>query len=170
MEEDSFAVKIPTGAEKIHYAIFPKNIDYQTSDAHSEVVKSPFYDSWLDRKYRRINEIIDEDFDIEDLMRRAMEDMFDLNSVLISRGNVIQTPESIALMKNFIKFSKKNAGIYITGDTGPSLMVMSSDKSLLNEFLASVDDPRIIGSHYPTEHKQREMEFYNESKEFLESL
>ena len=33
MEEDSFAVKIPTGAEKIHYAIFPKNIDYQTSDA-----------------------------------------------------------------------------------------------------------------------------------------
>ena len=170
MEEDSFAVKIPTEAEKIHYAIFPKNIDYQTSDAHSEVVKSPFYDSWLDRKYRRINEIIDEDFNIEDLMRRAMEEMFDLNSVLMSRGNVIQTPESISLLKNFIKFSKKNAGIYITGDTGPSLMVMSSDKSLLNEFLVSEDDPRIIGSHYPTEHKQREMEFYNESKESLESL
>lgn len=167
MEQDSFAVKIPADVDKINYAIFPKNIDYQTSNAHAEVVKSIFYNSWLNEKYNKINEIIDENFDVELLMKRAMEEMYALNAVLMSRGNVIQTTESIKLLKDFIEFSKKNEGIYITGDTGPSLMVMSGDRTLLNEFIESVDDTRIIGSHHPDEHKRKENEFHKESEEYL---
>ena len=169
-EQNSFAVKIPADVDKINYAVFPKNIDYQTSNAHSEAVKSIFYNSWLNEKYKKLNEIIDEGFNIELMMNRAMEDMYALNAVLLSRGNAIQTPESISLLKNFIEFSKKHEGIYITGDTGPSLMVMSSDKSLLNQFLETVDDPKIVGSHYPDDHKKRENEFRKESEEYFQSI
>ncbi len=168
MEQDSFAVKIPADVDKINYAIFPKNIDYQTSNAHSEVIKSVFYNSWLNEKYSKINEIVDGNFNVDSLMKRAMEEMYSLNAVLLSRGNVIQTPESIRLLKGFIEFSKKYEGIYMTGDTGPSLMIMSPDKTLLNRFLESVDDARIIGTHHPEDHKKRENEFHKESKEYLE--
>lgn len=167
MEEDSFAVKVPALANKIKYAIFPKNIDYQTSDAHSQVIKSLFYSSWLDEKYKRINEIIDLNFDIKELMKRGMEEMFALNSVLMSTGNVIQTSESIALLKKFIAFSKKNEEIYITGDTGPSLMVMSLSPSLIDEFLDTVDDERIIGHHNPETHKNVRNEFYKDAIEYF---
>jgi diphosphomevalonate decarboxylase len=170
MEQDSFAVKIPASVDKINYAIFPKNIDYRTSDAHSEVIKSPFYDSWVSEKYDKIYEIIEGNFETESLMNRAMEDMFSLNSVLMSRGNVIQTPESISLMKHFITFRNKNNGIYLTGDTGPSLMAMSSSGALLNEFLESVEDPRIIGSHHPADHKKYEKEFAGEAQEYFNSI
>ncbi|MGE9809969.1 mevalonate 3,5-bisphosphate decarboxylase [Ferroplasma acidiphilum] len=169
-EQNSFAVKIPADVDKINYAIFPKNIDYQTSNAHSEAVRSIFYNSWLNEKYKKLNEIIDGGFNIELMMNRAMEDMYALNSVLLSRGNVIQTAESISLLKNFIEFSKKHEGIYITGDTGPSLMVMSADKSLLNQFLETVDDLKIVGSHHPEAHKKRENEFRKESEEYFQSI
>jgi mevalonate pyrophosphate decarboxylase len=167
MEEESYAVKIPANVDKINYAIFPKNIDYKTSDAHSQVVKSPFYPAWLEEKYKRINDIIDMNFDVEELMKRSTEEMFSLNSILMSRGNVIQTPESIALLKKFIEFSKKNEGIYLTGDTGPSLMAMSSSKSLVNEFLETVDDPVIIGTHNPERHNSVKDEFYKEAYEYF---
>jgi diphosphomevalonate decarboxylase len=167
MEQDSFAVKIPADVDKINYAIFPKNIDYKTSNAHAEVIKSIFYNSWLTEKYTKINEIIDENFNVELLMKRAMEEMYALNAVLMSRGSVIQTAESIKLLKNFIEFSKKHERIYITGDTGPSLMVMSSDKTLLNQFIETVDDTKIIGSHHPDDHKRRENEFRKEFEEYV---
>ena len=40
-------------------------------------------------------------------MERGLEDMFSLNSVLMSRGNIVQTPESLALLKRFLEFRLK---------------------------------------------------------------
>ena len=169
-ENESYAVKIPADVNKISYAIFPANIDYQTTSAHSEVVKSPFYDSWISEKYRRINEIISGKFSIEDLMQRGLEDMFNLNSVLMSRGNVVQTPESLALLKKFLEFRKRNEGIYITGDTGPSLMAMSADKKLLDEFLETSGGNYLMGSHNPDAHKKYLNGFRKESEEYFQSV
>ena len=169
-ENESYVVKIPADVTKINYAIFPANIDYQTTSAHTEVVKSPFYESWISEKYRRINEIISRNFNVEDLMERAIEDMFSLNSVLMSRGNIVQTPESLGLLKKFLEFRKKNKGIFITGDTGPSLMVMSSDKKLLDEFLEISGGNYLIGSHHPDAHIKHANEFRKESEEYFSSI
>lgn len=169
-ENESYAVKIPADVTKINYAIFPANIDYQTTSAHSESVKSPFYNSWISEKYRRLSDIVSRGFNTEDLMERGLEDMFSLNSVLMSRGNIVQTPESLALLKIFLEFRKKNPGIYITGDTGPSLMVMSSDKRLLDEFLEISGGNYLKGGHNPDAHKKYMNEFRKEAEEYFSSL
>ncbi len=169
-ENESYAVKIPADVKKVGYAIFPANIDYQTISAHSEAVKSPFYESWITEKYTRIKEIVTGNFNVKDLMERAREDMFSLNSVLLSRGNIVQTPESLKLLKTFIEFSKKNEGIYITGDTGPSLMAMSLDNKLLNEFLELSGRDYLIGTHNPDAHEKYLNEFRKESEEYFSNI
>ncbi len=169
-EKESFAVRVPSDVSKINYAIFPENIDYQTVSAHSEAVKSPFYESWIAEKYKRIGEIMNGDFNVNDLMERATEDMFSLNSVLMSRGNIVQTPESLKTLKKFLEFKKNNNDIYITGDTGPSLMVMSLDKSLLNEFLEFSGTGYLMGSHSPDAHHKYMNEFRKESEEYLSNI
>ena len=169
-ERESYAVKIPTNVTKINYAIFPENIDYQTVNAHSEAVKSPFYESWIAEKYRRIEEIMNVNFNVKDLMKRSTEDMFSLNSVLMSRGNIVQTPESLKTLRKFLEFKKNNDNIFITGDTGPSLMVMSLDKTLLNEFLEISERDYLIGSHNPDTHNKYINEFRKESEEYFSNI
>ncbi len=169
-EKDSFAFEIPLNVKKMNYYIFPKNIEYETSNAHKTALQSIFYESWINDKYNKINEIIDNNFPINMLMKRSMEDMFNLNSILLSKGNVIQTPESINLLKKFLKFKEKNDSIYITGDTGPSLMVMSDDDSLIKEFLSTVDDYYLKGNHNPDDHKSLYKNFENEANEYFNSL
>ncbi len=169
-ENDSFAFEIPLNAKKINYYIFPKNIDYETSNAHKTAVESIFYERWVDGKYNKINEIIDNEFPLNILMKRSMEDMFNLNSVLLSEGSVIQTPESINLLKKFLKFKEKNDNIYITGDTGPSLMVISEDDSLIKEFIDMVDDKYIKGTHDPDAHNIMHKKFETEANEYFDSL
>ncbi|MEM0140058.1 MAG: mevalonate pyrophosphate decarboxylase [Ferroplasma sp.] len=169
MEENSFAFKIPLDVSKLNYAIFPRSINYKTSNAHEVAVKSIFYESWVSDKYIKINEMIDNSFDLNYLLSRSMDDMFNLNSVLMSGKNVIQTPESIVLLEKFLKYKKKNEGIYITGDTGPSLMVMSTDKNIFNEFLESIEDFRIIGSKQKTE-ELIEKDFKKEAEDYLFNL
>ncbi len=164
-EQDSFAFKIPADSEKINYAIFPKETGYETSSAHISAVKSIFYNSWVSNKYENINSIIDSSFDINLLMARSMDDMLYLNSVLMSENNIIQVPESISLLRHFMEFRRKNNGIYITGDTGPSLMVMSTDKSIFKEFLDEVNDFYITGHHHPHIHK----DIYNDFRKDAEA-
>lgn len=169
-ERDSFAFEIPLNVKKMNYYIFPKAIEYETANAHKAAVESIFYEKWLDNKYSKINEIIDNEFPLNILMKRSMDDMFNLNSVLLSSGNVIQTPESINLLKNFLNFRSKNNNIYITGDTGPSLMVMSEDDSLIKEFLNTVDDFYIRGSHNPDAHNALYKKFEKEANEYFDTL
>jgi diphosphomevalonate decarboxylase len=112
---------------------------------HEASVNSPQYPAWLENKYSSIERLIDNDFPVDALMSRAEEEMLNLNSLLMSVGKILQTEDSLALIERIVSFRKKNPGLYFTTDTGPSVLVMSRDRKLLEEFLESESDYYIRG-------------------------
>jgi diphosphomevalonate decarboxylase len=52
----------------------------------------------------------------------------------MSSGSIIQNHSSLSLIEKLYEYRKRNSGIYFTSDTGPSLVFMSSDRSMLKEF------------------------------------
>lgn len=168
-KEDCLAFKITDLPDNIHYGIFPKNIESATDSAHVKAVKSPFYNDWVNEKYKFLRRNMKKGFNTDDLLSRSSEDMLGLNSVLLSSGLVIQTPESLRILARAIKFRERNEGFYFTADTGPSILIASLDGSMLNEFREGLDDRYLAGSFDFNQHKRRLEEFRKESSEYLSS-
>jgi len=145
-EKDCYAHPLSFDPSAINIAIFPKYANFSTNQMHEASVNSPQYPAWLENKYTSIETLIDNDFPIDDLMVRAEEEMLNLNSILMSVGKVLQTDESLALIERILEFRKKNPGLFFTADTGPSIMVMSRDRKLVEEFLETEHDYYLRGS------------------------
>ena len=155
--EKSYAIELPSEVDKLHIAAFPKKSTIETMSAHDLAVNSPFYEAWLDKKYTRLKNVLDQGWKLDTLCQVAQSDMFDLNSVILASGAFIQTPESIALINAFLGFQKNNANIYMTTDTGPTIVIMSTDKELIEGFKKTVPDFCIDGkivNNYSLEAKE----------------
>jgi diphosphomevalonate decarboxylase len=96
---------------------------------------SPFYSGWAAMKAGEIEDIIQRGYDIDNLLYRAQQEMYRMHSVLLSQGVFIHSPQSLKILLSFMEFQKKHEGIYITADTGPSLVLMSMDKGLIQDFI-----------------------------------
>jgi diphosphomevalonate decarboxylase len=151
-KEDCFAVKIGEIPQDIKYGIFPKNNQSPTDSAHLRAVKSPFYNSWVNEKYKFIRRNMKRSFNIDDLLQRSTADMLSLNSVLLSSGLMIQTPESLRILDRALKFKEKQDNFYFTADTGPSIMILSRDASLIKEFREGIDDNFLQGGFNFSQH------------------
>lgn len=142
---------------EIHVGAFPKPSQIVTDNAHRIAESSDYYGKWVSSKYQNILEEVDDHFDIEHLMKRSQEDMYTLNSIILSQGHFIQTPESLALIYALKEFQDKNEGIYYTADTGPSIVVMSSERKLIEDFVKDRKEKFIWSSNSikaPPENKQ----------------
>jgi mevalonate pyrophosphate decarboxylase len=144
-EKDCYAHPVRFDSNAINIAVFPKFANFSTNQMHEASVNSPQYPVWLENKYASIEKLIDNDFPVEDLLSRAEEEMLNLNSILMSVGKVLQTEDSLALIERIVAFRKNKPGLYFTTDTGPSVLVMSRDKKLLEEFLEGENDFYIRG-------------------------
>ena len=144
-EKDCYAHPLKFDPSAVSIAVFPKFANFSTNQMHEASVNSPQYPAWLENKYSSIERLIDTDFPVDALMSRAEEEMLNLNSLLMSVGKILQTEDSLALIERIVSFRKKNPGLYFTTDTGPSVLVMSRDRKLLEEFLESESDYYIRG-------------------------
>ncbi len=137
MEESlsaGYFIKEP-GSE-IHVGAFPKPSHIVTDSAHRIAESSEFYGRWVSSKYQHILEEFENEFDWEFLLGRSQQEMYTLNSIILSKGHFIQTPESLALINSLNEFREKNPGLYYTADTGPTIVLLSQDRRLIEEFAA----------------------------------
>ncbi len=167
-ERDCFAHAIPTDLSKIKIAIFPKNADFTTNQMHELAVKSPQYPAWVENKFTRISDLVESNFDPESVMQRAEEEMLAMNSMLMAGGTVIQTDESLSLIERIIDFRKKNPGLYFTADTGPSVLVMSQDESLIDDFCSEQQDLCLRGEIMQKNVQKNSDEFRERAKGFFQ--
>jgi len=144
---DCAAFKVGESNERLNYGVFPKYSDVATDNAHSIAVNSVFYGTWVREKFSNVKKLISDHFDINDLLKIGENDMLRLNSILMSGGLVIQTPDSLRILREILKFKSKNDGLYFTADTGPSIVIFSFDKSLIDEFRENVNDEYIDGGY-----------------------
>jgi mevalonate pyrophosphate decarboxylase len=168
--DESFAVKVADNPKNMHYGIFPKYSDVRTDSAHKIAQNSIFYEKWVADKFHVINDLIDADFDTEAILKRGQTDTLNLNAILLSGGLILQTTESMELLRKIMKFQSMYEGIYFNADTGPSIMISSMDKTLIKEFTDTVDDKFLEGSFNFPEHTENLRDFAIESGEYFDSL
>lgn len=166
-ETKCFAYAIPSDLSKIKIAIFPKDADFTTNQMHDLAVKSPQYPAWVENKFTRISELVQTGFDPESIMLRAEEEMLAMNSLLMAGGTIIQTNESLSLIERIIAFRKKNPDLYFTADTGPSILVMSQDESLVKEFCESEQDYSLPGKIMQKNVQKNSDDFRERAKGFF---
>lgn len=165
--DQSFAVRVRDNPSRLYYGIFPKFSAIKTDNAHRAIVNSVFYETWLKDKYNAILQMLSDNFSIEGLIRRGQVDSLNMHGILMSIGSSPQTPESIATLKKLLEFQKKNEGIYINADTGPSIMISSLDRSLINECVKNVGEPFIEGGKSGSSLLNERNGFEKRSNEFL---
>ncbi len=146
MENHSFGMRVAEPGNKIHFGAFPLQSKWVTDNAHRVAESSEFYGRWISAKFQEIISELDNDFDLEYLMKRAQQEMFTLNSIIMSRGFFIQTTQSLPIINDLKIFQEKNMGIYFTADTGPSIVVMSQDRKLIQQFVEGRQEEFIWGS------------------------
>lgn len=168
--EESFAMPVAECPGNLNYGIFPKPSDVVTDSAHKIAKASPFYERWVDDKFKVIEAMIDSKFDTEMILKRGQADTLNLNSILLSGGLILQTKESLDLLKKIMRFQSRNEGLYFNADTGPSIMISSFDKSLIEEFVGSVEDQFLEGSFNFVDHPELLRDFAIESSEYFETL
>ncbi|MCW6168273.1 MAG: mevalonate pyrophosphate decarboxylase [Thermoplasmatales archaeon] len=134
-EETSYGSRLPIDVGKIHFGCYPFPSVIQTANAHETAILSSFYSGWMAMKAGEIEDIIRSGYAIDNLLHIAQQEMYRMHSVLLSQGVFIHSPQSLKILLSFMEFQKKNEGIYITADTGPSLVLMSLDKGLIQEFI-----------------------------------
>lgn len=135
-ESHSAGYFIKDPGNEIFVGAFPQPSKIVTDSAHKLAESSEFYGRWVSSKFQNLLEEIDNQFDMEHLLWRAQQDMYTLNSVILSKGHFIQTPESLTLINALNEFGKKNEGLYYTADTGPSIVLLSRDRKLIEEFIS----------------------------------
>ena len=130
----SVGLRIRKDMDKIYIAAVPLASSMKTEDAHSLALDSPFYDRWGQGKFTSCENIARGNASTDEIMGLAEKDFYRINAVLMSSGSIIQNHSSLSLIEKLHEYRKKNSGIYFTSDTGPSLVLMSSDRSMLKEF------------------------------------
>lgn len=145
-ESHSVGYHIRDVGNEIHVGAFPQPSEIVTDSAHKLAESSDFYGRWISSKYQHILEEFENDFDIEHLLMRSQQDMYTLNSIILSKGHFIQSPRSLSIINDLTKFQKEHQGIYFTADTGPSIVLMSRDRKLIEEFAGQREEEFIWSS------------------------
>ncbi|HKJ96398.1 MAG TPA: hypothetical protein VJ944_01500, partial [Thermoplasmataceae archaeon] len=166
-EDRCHGVNIPVDFKDFSFMTFPAVHEIRTEGAHDIALSSPFYPRWMINKFQKIIDLLDSGFPMEDMMKHAEEDMYLMHSLLMSRGTVIHTPASLELINSLKKFREENEGIYYTADTGPSLVVMSRDRKMLEEFAESAGGSPLWGKVVTSFNTKPDAEFMKEAEEYL---
>ncbi|MGC8609098.1 MAG: diphosphomevalonate/mevalonate 3,5-bisphosphate decarboxylase family protein [Thermoplasmata archaeon] len=142
---ESYAFRLPVDTSRFFFAALPAKLDYKTESAHKAAVRSPFYKAWEKFQLEKIEDIIDSNFDIVKMMKTAEKDALMMHAVLMSSGEIILSPETNAIINSLKEYRLKNEGLYYTMDTGPSIVIMSDQKNLIESFLSQIDRKYIWG-------------------------
>lgn len=145
-ESHSVGYHIRDPGKEIYVGAFPKPSEIVTDSAHKLAESSDFYGRWVSSKFQNILEELENGFEMDHLMKRSQQEMYTLNSIILSKGHFIQSPGSLSIINALTKYQKEHEGIYFTADTGPSIVVMSRDRKLIEEFTRDREEDFIWSS------------------------
>ncbi len=134
-ERASCAHPLDIDHSRLRFVAIPARSSFRTDNAHSAVLSSQFYVDWVREKLEAVGTYLGGSPSIEDLLERGERDSFNLHSVLVSTGNVLFGTSTLKALENLKKFSDSNPGVHPLMDTGPSIVLCSTDESLLSEFV-----------------------------------
>lgn len=146
-EELSAGYFIKDPGNEIHVGAFPQPSGIVTDSAHRMAEASDFYGRWVSSKYQHILEEFENNFEMEHLLERAQQEMYTLNSIILSRGHFIQTPESLTLIRAINEFREEKPELHYTADTGPTIVLLSRDRKLIEEFISNRDEEFLWSSN-----------------------
>ena len=167
-EEKCAGYFIKDPGEELFVGAFPMPSPIATEGAHKLAEKSDFYRKWVTSKFQNILLELEDGFDMDLLLQRAQEDMYTLNSIILSQGHFIQTPESLSLIRALNNYSSRNYGLYYTADTGPTIVLLSRDRKLIEDFVKTREEKFIWSSRKigkPSEDKR----VYKRALEYFEA-
>ncbi len=142
---ESYAFRLPVDTSHFFFAAIPLMADYRTESAHHAAIKSPFYRAWETYQIDLIGRLIDDQFSLKSIMSSAEEDTRIMHAVLMSAGDIVISRESISVLNAIREFRKKYDGIYYSMDTGPSIVLMSEEKNIIEMFLSQFGFTHIWG-------------------------
>ncbi len=144
-EAESYAVNMPLDANNFNFAAFPDSHNITTLKAHDTAMSSPFYPAWINGKDDEILQLLSSKMEPKSLMELAEKEMFRLTAILHANGVIIQTEKSLKLIKQIIEFRQNGGNIFMTTDTGPSIVIMSDNKEELEKFVSTQKTKPIYG-------------------------
>lgn len=145
-ESHSVGYHIREIGNEISVGAFPLPSEIVTDSAHRLAESSDFYGRWVSSKFQHILKELENGFEMDYLLERAQQEMYTLNSIILSKGHFIQSPKSLAIINALTKYQKDHEGIYFTADTGPSIVVLSRDRKLIDEFVNQREEEFIWSS------------------------
>ena len=145
-EEECYAERMDMDYSKLKIFTCPEKSNIETINAHTAAVKSEFYQNWISGKYDRIEKLATTMPSIEEMGPLAEADMFRLDSVLMSSGAFVHNESSMRRITTATSSRKEGCAVYITADTGPSVVVMSTYKQSLDEMVEILDCKPLYGS------------------------
>lgn len=166
-DELCHGVSLPVDYSKFNVMTIPAVHEIRTEGAHDLALSSPFYARWMINKFGKILDLMDSGFEIDDMMKHAEADMYLMHSLLMSKGTVIHTPDSLRLINSLKRFKEKNEGIYYTADTGPSLVIMSKERRMLEEFAEDSGKTPLWGRVVSSLSNKPDKEFIKDAEEYL---
>ena len=166
-EDYCYGFPLKFDKNELNIACIPMKSSWITDSAHRLAVSSRFYGQWAVEKFDEINEEVERSFDLDYILSRSVRDMYNLNSVILSTGNFIHTPDSLKLIYRLKEFTEKNEGLYYTSDTGPSIVLLSRTKSLITEFLEQSETENFLFGSPTKEPPKCSEKFMKDSKEAL---
>ncbi len=142
--EECYAERMDVDYKSLKFFTIPEKSLIETISAHSAAVQSDFYREWIFGKYKRIKSLLEGQFSLEDLLSMAEKDMFRLDGILMSSGFFVHNNSSMANLSKFFNFKKSHDDVYVTADTGPSLVFFSKNEKSLKELEAYLNPENVL--------------------------
>ena len=132
-----YAEQLDVKPNELHFFAIPEKSSIETIGAHDAAKRSDFYKPWVFGKFSRFLDEI-EFSGIDALLEAAEKDTFRLDAVLMSGGMFVHNDRSLQRIKKFMDFKQTEDRVFMSADTGPSLVFFSrniNSLASLKEFL-----------------------------------
>ena len=125
-----YAEQLDVKPNDIHFFAIPEKSTIETISAHDAAKRSDFYKPWVFGKFSRFLDEI-EFSGTDALLETAEKDTFRLDAVLMSGGMFVHNDRSLQRIKRFMDFKETDDRVFMSADTGPSLVFLSKSVKAL---------------------------------------
>ena len=161
-----YAEQINSNKEKIHIFAIPEKSKIETIGAHDAAKKSDFYKHWIFGKFSRF--LAEIEFEgIDQLLEAAEKDTFRLDAVLMSGGMFVHNDKSLQRIKKFMDFKETDDRVFMSADTGPSLVFLSRNTKSLNSLKKFLGDEALEGAVPKTSTTSKKLKTPKEAESFF---
>ncbi|MCL5404273.1 MAG: mevalonate pyrophosphate decarboxylase [Candidatus Marsarchaeota archaeon] len=163
-----YAERLNEKQNNINFFAIPEKSKIETIGAHDAAKKSDFYKHWVFGKFSRFLDEV-EFSGIDQLLEAAERDTFRLDAVLMSGGMFVHNDRSLQRIKKFMDFKETDNRVFMSADTGPSLVFFSRSAKALASLKKFLGEEVLQGSIPRPASSARSLQLPREASAFFES-